>query len=44
MLLNASVDISAREAKRKRENIYLKIMDGKTAEEVIAESKRLKEN
>ncbi|WP_430306705.1 DUF6694 family lipoprotein [Serratia sarumanii] len=40
----ASVDIgSGREAEKEAENMYLKIMDGKTVDEVIAESKRLKE-
>ncbi|CAI0831972.1 Uncharacterised protein [Serratia rubidaea] len=39
-----SVDIGpGREAEKEAENMYLKIMDGKTVDEVIAESKRLKE-
>lgn len=38
----ASVDIGPG-SEKEAENIYLKIMDGKTADEVIAESKRLKE-
>ncbi len=32
-----------REAEKEAENMYLKIMDGKTVDEVIAESKRLRE-
>lgn len=40
----ASVSIGpGPEAEREAENIILKIVDGKTADEVIAESKRLKE-